>query len=48
MNEYKALVQKYPRGGLGIDVQCSDVGLEDPSVVAGDAFKAAGQEVPTQ
>lgn len=43
MNEYKALVQKYPRGGEGIDVHCHDVGLEDPSVVAGAALEAIGQ-----
>jgi len=43
MNEYKALVAKYPRGGLGIDVHCHDVGLEDPSTVAGDAYVSAGQ-----
>jgi 3-dehydroquinate synthase len=46
MNEYKALVQQYPRGGNGIDMHCHDVGLEDPSTVAGDAFKSAGQAAP--
>jgi len=43
MNEYKALVAKLPRGGNGIDMHCHDVGLEDPSTVAGDALKAIGQ-----
>jgi len=43
MNEYKALVSKYPRGGHGIDVHCHDVGLEDPSTVAGDALAQIGQ-----
>ena len=42
MNEYKAFAQKYPNEGLGIDVHCHDVGLEDPSTVAGDAFKQVG------
>lgn len=43
MNEYKAHVNgKYPRGGLGLEVHCHDVGLEDPSTVAGDAFTFAG------
>jgi len=43
MNEYKALVTQYPRGGEGIDMHCHDVGLEDPSTVAGDALKSIGQ-----
>jgi len=44
MNDYKALVNaKYPRGGRGIDVHCHDVGLEDPSTVAGDALASIGQ-----
>jgi len=34
MNEYKDIVTKMERGGLGVDVQCEDVGLEDPSTVA--------------
>jgi len=42
MNEYKALVAKMARGGLGIDVHCHDVGLEDPSTVAGAAYTSAG------
>lgn len=33
-----------PRGGAGIDMHCHDVGLEDPSTVAGDALKSIGQE----
>lgn len=28
--EYKELCAKYPRGGMGIDAHCLDVGLEDP------------------
>ena len=43
MNEYKALVATMARGGHGIDVHCHDVGLEDPSTVAGDALVAIGQ-----
>lgn len=42
MNEYKAIVTKYPRGGDGVDVHCHDVGLEDPSTVAGDALAGWG------
>merc|ERR1712194_583547 len=34
MNEYKDIVTKMVREGLGVDVQCEDVGLEDPSTVA--------------
>merc|ERR1711937_89139 len=43
MNEYKALVSKYARGGHGVDVHCHDVGLEDPSTVATDALAQIGQ-----
>ena len=43
MNEYKSIVQKMVRGGEGIDMHCHDVGLEDPSTVAGDALIAIGQ-----
>merc|ERR1712137_848791 len=43
MNEYKAIVSKMARGGHGIDVHCHDVGLEDPSTVAGDALFQIGQ-----
>lgn len=43
MDEYKALVTQYPRGGQGVDMHCHDVGLEDPSTVAGDALKSIGQ-----
>jgi hypothetical protein len=30
MNEYRALVAKYPREGRGVEEHCIDVGLEDP------------------
>lgn len=43
MNEYKAIVAKMARGGHGIEVHCHDVGLEDPSTVAGDALVQIGQ-----
>jgi len=43
INEYKTLVVMMPRGGYGIDVHCRDVGLGDPSSVAGDAFLQIGQ-----
>merc|ERR1711907_831250 len=39
LDEYKAICKEYPREGHGIDVHCADVGLEDPSTVAGDALK---------
>ena len=42
MDEYKAIVEKYARGGHGIDVHCHDVGLEDPSTVATDALVQIG------
>jgi len=34
IDAYKQICQEYPRGGLGIDAHCHDVGLEDPSTVA--------------
>jgi len=34
IQEYKALCQTFPRGGLGVDPHCVDVGLEDPSTPA--------------
>merc|ERR1712054_293839 len=33
LKDYKALCQSFPRGGLGVDAHCRDVGLEDPSQV---------------
>lgn len=33
MQEYKSLCQTFPRGGVGIEPHCEDVGLEDPSTV---------------
>jgi 3-dehydroquinate synthase len=39
LDEYKAICKTYPRQGYGIDVHCHEVGLEDPSTVAGDALK---------
>jgi 3-dehydroquinate synthase len=33
LKEYKALCESFPRGGLGVDAHCRDVGLEDPSQV---------------
>jgi len=33
IKEYKALCESFPRGGLGVDAHCRDVGLEDPSQV---------------
>merc|ERR1712190_185524 len=33
IQEYKALCESLPRGGLGVDAHCRDVGLEDSSKV---------------
>jgi len=33
IQEYKLLVSKYPRKGLGVEPLCSDAGLEDPVTV---------------
>jgi hypothetical protein len=32
--EYKALCETFPRGGLGVEVHCREVGLEDPAQVS--------------
>jgi len=34
LTEYKKICNDMPRQGLGVEVHCSDVGLEDPSVTA--------------
>jgi len=34
LEAYLATVDCYPRGGLGIEAHCKDVGLEDPATVA--------------
>ena len=33
IQEYKLIVSKYPRKGLGVEPLCSDAGLEDPVTV---------------
>merc|ERR1719336_3766224 len=33
LKEYKELCNEFPRAGLGIEVHCADVGLEDPGTV---------------
>jgi 3-dehydroquinate synthase len=33
LEEYKELCKSYPREGRGVEPLCSDVGLEDPSVI---------------
>ena len=33
IKEYKSIVSKYPRKGLGVEPLCSDAGLEDPVTV---------------
>ncbi|MEM9947793.1 MAG: sedoheptulose 7-phosphate cyclase [Cyanobacteria bacterium P01_D01_bin.36] len=40
IDEYTAICQDYPRGGLGIEPHCSDVGLEDPSTVGKSVGKS--------
>ena len=30
IDEYKNIVKKYPRNGLGVEPLCQDAGLEDP------------------
>merc|ERR1712242_215946 len=45
LNDYKQICLSFPRGGRGIDVHCSDVGLQDPSTVAGDAFDGISSNV---
>jgi len=32
IKEYHELCKTFPRGGLGVDVHCREVGLEDPSI----------------
>jgi len=34
MAEYKKMCSAFPRGGLGVEVHCHEVGLKDPSVEA--------------
>ena len=34
IDAYHEVCKTYPRGGLGIDAHCHDVGLEDPSTIA--------------
>jgi len=46
IEEYKAIVSKLVRDGHGVDVHCHDVGLDDPSVTAKDAFIEIGQTPP--
>merc|ERR1719413_339616 len=44
--EYKEICNTYPRGGLGVEVHCHEVGLEDPSVVA-KKYVAVAEDVST-
>lgn len=36
LDEYKNICQEYPRAGRGVQVHCREVGLQNPSAVAGD------------
>merc|ERR1719189_1516196 len=45
MDVYKEICQSFPRGGRGIDVHCADVGLQDPSTVAGGAYEGISKIV---
>jgi len=38
--EYKALCAAYPRGGMGVEVHCVEVGLEDPQSKKENPMKA--------
>ncbi|KAL9953623.1 hypothetical protein ACROYT_G041070 [Oculina patagonica] len=33
LGEYREICQQYPRQGVGIEVHCKDIGLEDPATV---------------
>lgn len=46
LQEYKDITSTYNRGGNGVDMHCHDVGLDDPSVTAKDAFIEIGQTPP--
>merc|ERR1719201_1710073 len=38
--EYKVLCAAYPRGGMGVEAHCVEVGLEDPQSKKGNPMKA--------
>jgi len=42
---YKEMCDRYPRSGLGLEVHCKDVGLEDPSTVANRSDSAVIAEL---
>ena len=46
MAEYKKICATYPRGGIGIEVHCAEVGLEDPSVEAKKHVTVAAGAAP--
>jgi len=46
IEEYKEIVSKMVRNGRGVDMHCHDVGLDDPSVTAKDAYIEIGQAPP--
>jgi len=39
LDAYKTLCESYTRNGKGVQVHCHEVGLQDPSATAQDAFK---------
>merc|ERR1712193_513572 len=45
LDDYKTICSSFPRGGRGIDVHCRDVGLQDPSTVAGDAYQGISKVI---
>jgi len=45
LDEYKNICSSFPRGGRGIDVHCRDVGLQDPSTTAGDAYQGISKVI---
>jgi len=46
--EYKEICSTYPRGGLGVEVHCHEVGLEDPSILAKKHVKVAADASPPE
>ena len=45
LDEYKNICSSFPRGGRGIDVHCREVGLQDPSTTAGDAYQGISKVI---
>lgn len=48
LQEYQRMCEGFPRGGLGVDAHCRDVGLEDPSAVADHCMAPATKDEMTE